>query len=182
MNHVLVVGGTGMMANVSLWLLEKGYHVSIIARNAERMERFTERTHAKHRITPLLLDYKDSDELQTKVAATIKENGNINVVVAWIHSNAENALQVILDEVLVRNNACELFHVLGSSTDLLQIQKEVPEVMNVNYYQIRLGYIDQGTYSRWLTNDEISEGVIEAIQKKNKVTIVGQLEPWKNRP
>ena len=33
MKHVLVVGGSGMLADVSLWLNNQGYHVSVIARN-----------------------------------------------------------------------------------------------------------------------------------------------------
>lgn len=33
MKHALVVGGTGMLADVSIWLVNQGYQVSIIARN-----------------------------------------------------------------------------------------------------------------------------------------------------
>lgn len=36
--------------------------------------------------------------------------------------------------------------------------------------------------SRWLTNKEISDGVIEAINNKNKIHTVGQIEPWDKRP
>ncbi|MEK8198286.1 hypothetical protein [Lysinibacillus sp. FSL M8-0134] len=39
MTHALVIGGTGMLANTSLWLVNNGYHVSVIGRNANRMER-----------------------------------------------------------------------------------------------------------------------------------------------
>ncbi|MGY3190168.1 hypothetical protein ACVWXS_004902 [Lysinibacillus sp. TE18511] len=38
MRHALVVGGTGMLSGVSLWLLNQGYHVSIIARNSDCMK------------------------------------------------------------------------------------------------------------------------------------------------
>ncbi|GIP63125.1 hypothetical protein J32TS6_16800 [Virgibacillus pantothenticus] len=44
MEHALIIGGTGMLSRVSLWLLEKGYHVSIIARNAGRMQRLMKKT------------------------------------------------------------------------------------------------------------------------------------------
>jgi short-subunit dehydrogenase len=62
MKHALVVGGTGMLAEVSLWLLENGYHVSIIARNMDRMNRLIEKKRFKSRVTPILVDYKNSDE------------------------------------------------------------------------------------------------------------------------
>lgn len=182
MKHALVVGGTGMLANVSLWLLENGYHVSVIARNAGRMDKLIEKTSFKRNLTPLLVDYKNSDELQKRVQSAIKQNGQINLVVAWIHSIAENALSTIVTEVSNNNHQWELFHVLGSSSNVDQIKKVFPVPENCLNYQIRLGFVMEETYSRWLTHQEISEGVIEAIKKKEKVRILGQLEPWKKRP
>lgn len=44
MKHALVVGGTGMLSKVSLWLVENDYHVSIIARNLERMKKLLNET------------------------------------------------------------------------------------------------------------------------------------------
>ncbi|WP_191126266.1 Rossmann-fold NAD(P)-binding domain-containing protein [Cerasibacillus terrae] len=44
MKHALIVGGAGMLSNVSLWILDKGYHVSIIARNPRRIKNLIERT------------------------------------------------------------------------------------------------------------------------------------------
>ncbi len=34
--HALVIGGTGMLADVSLWLVREGYYVSVIARRYAR--------------------------------------------------------------------------------------------------------------------------------------------------
>ena len=52
MKHALVVGGTGMLSGVSLWLLDQGYHVSIIARNSDRMKNLIEQTDLDSHITP----------------------------------------------------------------------------------------------------------------------------------
>ena len=41
--YALVIGGTGMLTDVSLWLVREGYHISIVARNRERMERLISR-------------------------------------------------------------------------------------------------------------------------------------------
>ena len=43
MKHALVVGGTGMLSNVVLWLIAEGYQVSVIARDAGRMNRLIEK-------------------------------------------------------------------------------------------------------------------------------------------
>ncbi|WP_343781482.1 hypothetical protein [Virgibacillus salarius] len=50
---------------------------------------------------------------------------------------------------------------------------------NCQYRQIQLGFKVVSNYSRWLTNQEISQGVIEGIQKERNTMlhIVGQVEP-----
>ncbi|MDQ0214021.1 hypothetical protein J2S13_000416 [Oikeobacillus pervagus] len=178
MKHALVVGGTGMLSGVSLWLLDQGYHVSIIARNSKRMKDLIEQTDLDSHITPLFVDYSDHDELQKKVHATINRNGAIDVVIAWIHSTAPNALKIIAKEVSISKSEWELFHVLGSSSDLKRIEREVTMTLSCSYYQVQLGFVIDGSRSRWLTNKEISDGVIEAIKKRNKILTIGQIDSW----
>ncbi|MFD1851293.1 short-chain dehydrogenase [Oceanobacillus bengalensis] len=180
MKHALVIGGTGMLSNVSLWLLDTDYHVSIIARNAERMTQLIERANLKDRITPLLVDYTNEEALKEKVHATLKQNGDIEMVVAWIHSIGENALQIIANEVSKTNSSWELFHVLGSNSDLDELKRKAP--VPVGYYQVQLGFVNEGSRSRWLTNKEISDGVIKAMKLRKNVTTIGQVKPRENRP
>lgn len=182
MKHALVVGGTGMLSDVSLWLVNQGYHVSIVARKPERMEELMSKTVSSEKITPLFVNYRNEEKLQEKINGTIKKNGNINIVVAWIHSIAENALPIIINEVAKSQNEWELFHILGSSTDLDEIQQKTIVPNNCLYHQVQLGFVIEGNHSRWLTNKEISNGVIEAIKGKRQVLTVGQLEPWEDRP
>ncbi|MGA3600125.1 short-chain dehydrogenase [Lysinibacillus agricola] len=174
MKHVLVVGGTGMLSGVSLWLLNQGYHVSIIARNSDRMKDLIKQTDLDSHITPLFVDYSNHDELQKKVHETINKNGDIDIVVAWIHSNASNALKIIAKEVSISKSEWELFHVLGSSSDLNRIKREVTMPTGCSYHQLE--FIIEGARSRWLTNKEISDGVIEAIKKRNKILTIGQID------
>ncbi|WP_160314251.1 hypothetical protein [Bacillus sp. 522_BSPC] len=51
-----------------------------------------------------------------------------------------------------------------------------------SYYQVQLGFVTEGSRSRWLTNKEISDGIIEAIKKKKKILTIGQIEPWDKHP
>ncbi|WP_043932612.1 short-chain dehydrogenase [Bacillus sp. EB01] len=182
MKHALVVGGTGMLSRVSLWLVENGYHVSIIARSAERMKQLIEKTSSYSNITPLLVDYRNNDQLKEKINLTIKQNGEIDIVVAWIHSTAEKALPIIVNEVSKGKYHWQLFHILGSSSDLEDIKNKIPAPSSCGYYQVQLGFISEGSQSRWLTNNEISEGVIEAIKQKKKLLTIGQIQPWEKRP
>lgn len=50
------------------------------------------------------------------------------------------------------------------------------------YHRIILGFILEDTYGRWLTHQEISDGVINGIESNCNEWIVGQIEPWELRP
>lgn len=182
MKHALVVGGTGMLSDVSLWLIDNGYHVSIIARNPERMDNLTKKASSKDHVTPLLVNYTNGIELKEKIKHTINQNGSIDTVVAWIHSSAEDILPIIAGDVSNHKHEWELFHVLSSSSNLEKIKSKVTLPDTCIYHQVQLGFIMEGVHSRWLTNQEISEGVKDAIKKKKKVITIGQIEPRENSP
>ncbi|RHW35342.1 short-chain dehydrogenase [Oceanobacillus profundus] len=182
MKHALVVGGTGMLADVSLWLMDQGYHVSVIARNSGRMQQLMERADFKEKITPIIVDYRSDHELQSKVHTAIEQNGDIELVVAWIHLNAPAALKIITREISTHTVDWQLFHVLGSSTDIDKIKREVSVPQGCFYYQIRLGFVLKDEYSRWLTNKEISSGVIDALKQKDSIRTIGIIDPWEKRP
>ena len=52
----------------------------------------------------------------------------------------------------------------------------------LHYRRVILGFVVEGGKSRWLTHEEISGGVIEAVQKDAERYIVGTVEPWSMRP
>lgn len=212
--HVLVVGGSGMLAEAVDWLLSQGYHVSVIGRNRGRLERLRKMSPDPKRLLPLPLDYRDDHVLRQEVRRCQQHFGPIDMVVAWIHSVAPRALDVIVDEILAfREEALgrgdvlpapagspvhpgssgpqrspdplKIYHVLGSASNLEAIKKSaaVASRPDCDYRQVQLGFVieDDGR-SRWLTNREISDGVIRAIREDRETTVVGTLEPWDRRP
>jgi hypothetical protein len=58
----------------------------------------------------------------------------------------------------------------------------IREAIGDCYSQVILGFVLDGNSSRWLTNDEISAGVIKAIEQPEEISIVGSIEPWERRP
>ncbi|WP_411954288.1 short-chain dehydrogenase [Alkalibacillus sp. S2W] len=181
LKHALVVGGTGMLADLTIWLVKNSYHVSVIARDNSKMENLIQRT-GKHNVTPVLVDYKKDKELRYKLKEINQINGKIDLVVAWIHSNAENRLEIITKELTNKAYDWDLFHVLGSSTDPEDLKKTINLHENCIYHTIQLGFILEENHSRWLTNKEISEGVVEAIENDKSNHVVGVIEPWERRP
>lgn len=179
--HALVIGGTGMLKQVTLWLERNGYHVSVIGRKYSRLNAVVKEAGDAHRVTPISLDYYDDGALRSAIEKTNAEHGPIDLVVAWIHSAASNALSV-LNETVSKNAIADwrLLHVRGSTA---YIDKKNPEVpANCLYRQVLLGFVLDGGGARWLTHGEIASGVIKAIHTDEEEHVVGTLEPWDQRP
>ncbi|WP_433773690.1 short-chain dehydrogenase [Bacillus wiedmannii] len=178
--HALVIGGTGMLKKVSIWLCEQGFHVSIIGRDEVKLENVKRASSAPENITCLSLDYHNDDDIKVAIKSTIERNGPITVVVAWIHSSAKHALSNICKELDLSSETYSLFHILGSKASRMTAQK-IGGTRYI-YHRIILGFILEGTYGRWLTNEEIADGVIKGIESKRAEWIVGRVEPWELRP
>lgn len=183
MTHALVIGGTGMLADTSLWLVSNGYHVSVIGRNTNRMECLINNATKPSLITPLLVDYRDGSLLLKKVREAMKLNGPIELVIAWIHSYADSTLSSISNEISQwQNGSWKLFHVLGSRANLTAFKEKMGKLDSPQYHQVQLGFMIENGHSRWLTKEEISQGVIDSIQQDRFLHIVGTMEPWEKRP
>jgi hypothetical protein len=175
--HTLVVGGTGMLSGATIWLAEQGHTVSVVSRRPGIFSSCSD----PGRIRSITVDYRESDNLRRCIAEAIAMRGPIGLAVAWIHSDAPDALRVISDEISSRTKEpWRLFHVRGSAAYLHPEQPQVP--INCLYRQVILGFVLEGDRSRWLTHEEISGGVIRAIQRDAERTVVGTLEPWDQRP
>lgn len=179
MKHALVIGGTGMLAKVSIWLSENGYHVSAIGRNPEKMQRLLDQNPAQ--LTPVLVDYTNTKELAEQLQHVQQQNGPIHLVVAWIHSTGTRVIPC-LTESLPRLQMWDLFHVNGSSSNLEDIKTKTAVPQYIGYHQILLGFKIESGSSRWLTHDEISDGVIEAIRENKSTQMIGTITPWEKRP
>ncbi|WP_241535884.1 short-chain dehydrogenase [Indiicoccus explosivorum] len=180
--HALVIGGSGMLAGTVLWLADEGARVSVVARNEEKMQRMLARSVNTERIMPVYADYTNDPELEAALTEQIRKYGPPGLVVAWVHSNAPEALPSVIRLINKTGNPWKLFHVLGSSTDLASIQEGLTVPETCDYHQVQLGFVQEDGISRWLTNEEISDGVIEAIRADERVKTVGTLEPWDERP
>ncbi|WP_312129641.1 hypothetical protein [Lysinibacillus capsici] len=67
----------GCWQTTSLWLVNNGYHVSVIGRSAHRMEDLRNRTTKPALLTPILVDYCDIALLKEELEETLAHNGPI---------------------------------------------------------------------------------------------------------
>ncbi|MDQ0352074.1 hypothetical protein J2R98_001908 [Alkalibacillus filiformis] len=181
MKHVLVVGGTGMLRDTTLWVAKQARYVSVIGRTEEKMEQVTR---GQSNVNAILADYRYEEQLMSKLQEAQRLNGPFDLVIAWVHNVAgKDPLSVIIKSVN-NNKEWSLFHVTGSRANLEQIRDSIKVPSHCRYSQVQLGFmIDElSSRSRWLTHEEISKGVIDAINKQKDRYIIGQLEPWDQRP
>ncbi|WP_256378131.1 short-chain dehydrogenase [Sporosarcina sp. D27] len=179
--HVLVVGGSGMLKEVCLWLVDQGYNVSVIGRTKKRLDDVVNEASDSSSVFPISVDYRNEELFLKEIMEIQHKRGPITLAVSWIHSDARNTLHLLTEQISnLSNNPWRLFHVKGSSAHLSQGHILVPE--HCLYRQIVLGFILSDSYSRWLTNKEIAAGIIKAIQWDQEESIVGTLEPWEKRP
>ncbi|WP_180572407.1 Rossmann-fold NAD(P)-binding domain-containing protein [Agrobacterium vitis] len=182
MSRYLIVGGSGMLAQLSGDLARSGNDITVLSRNAAAVEKLSSNS-GKERLYHLQVDYRNETDLRTALEAVRP----FDRCVCWIHmENAPNAPFIISE--FVRQ---EFLHVLGSSS----FDPSTPDIIadlqerftltrpDVRYRIAVLGFTDSkigGT--RWLTHGEISRGVNSALLAKEDLVIVGRVSPWSQRP
>lgn len=179
--HALVVGGTGMLRGLTLSLARQGYTVSVIARSSHRLRSLVDAaTPFPGRINPVPLDYRHGEQLRQDLTTAVGQHGPLVLAVCWIHSTAPEALPRIAEVIGAQTGPCRLFHVRGSAAaNPADGARRPPEWLtrfpNIRYRQVILGFVVEGGGSRWLTHEEISGGVLSAVQDDAPYYVVG---PW----
>ncbi|CAN5903927.1 short-chain dehydrogenase [soil metagenome] len=172
--HTLVVGGTGMLSGLCEALAGDGGRLSLLSRHASRAsgdDGFD-------------CDYYDHASFSDALDAAVARCGPISLSVAWFH-----ALRIEAPRLLAQRVEGRLFQVLGSAVadpshpDRLEVARQVAGGLPAcDLRQVVLGFKVEGAGSRWLTHDEISDGVLEAVRTDRPLTVIGQTEPWSARP
>jgi NAD(P)-dependent dehydrogenase (short-subunit alcohol dehydrogenase family) len=183
--HVLVIGGSGMLADLCLRLTRDGNVVSVIARNHTRLKALADQAEPG-RIISVPVDYRDASRLDQTLAAIADRHGQSDRTFCWVHDEIapDAALQVASH---VRST---FWHILGSAAgnpgqpEILagwreRFRRHVP---SLDYRQIVLGFTVESERSRWLTDAEICDGVYTAAGSADALRIVGTIEPWSRRP
>jgi hypothetical protein len=173
--HVLIVGGSGMLAGLARSLCDHAAKVSVLARNEKRIVAVGDR------IEPIACDYNDGVAL----SEALSQIEVPDLVVAWIHGRAPHARRALAECVLAEGRFVQ---VLGSAhadpahpERLAEMEKAV-EGLPIDHQTVVLGFVIAGGKSRWLTNAEICDGVFAAIGSEKPVSIVGTVEPWSAKP
>ena len=113
-------------------------------------------------MTPVAQDYRDADGLSAALSQAVEERGPIELAVCWVHTDAHAAPRIVASTLAP---GARLVQVFGTRVWPLE---DVP--LHVAYRQVLLGSVD----GRWLTHDEISEGVVDSVDADRPLSVVGE--------
>lgn len=172
MKHVCIIGGTGMLAEVSKWYADNNHTVSVIARNEEKMNRMKDSCSNPGNIKAIYLDYRDIAKLHRLLKQNIKEYGPLTEAVVWLHSDGLHALSTVFELVEEKSN---VWQVIGSQINAENLRIRYQPQKDLKYNFIQLGFVRENNNQRWLTNFEIADGIIHSIQAGHLYSLVGEI-------
>jgi hypothetical protein len=180
--HTLIIGGTGMLRQASIALAARSQRLTSVARTQRSLAALDAVLPAgsgQHDVLPL--DWSAPDNFLDEIERHLAQTGPPDLVLAWIH---QDHLALRLADRLSRSgHPLHFYHVIGSSgPDPSQIAQallaRIEEIHHLHYHQVILGAVKTNWGTRWLTNQEISAGVLEAIEQQQPQFVVGTLDRW----
>jgi hypothetical protein len=177
-----------MLADVCVYLGRQNYYVSVVARGIDGLHQLRIRFGANGlRMNPIHVDYRDSNRFRALLEAAVYTYGYPDICISWIKSTAPLATSIAAEIANTGPGRCHYFDLRPSWTAAPDARpSQRPELFGklkfVSYHEVVLGFILESHESRWLTNDDIASGVIEAVQRREKKFIVGTVFPWDKRP
>jgi NAD(P)-dependent dehydrogenase (short-subunit alcohol dehydrogenase family) len=189
MERALAVGGTGMLRGLCLALASRGFSVEVMARNRARLDKLAEEARTlKGSIQSWAVNYGNDEALREAMKNLTKGTVPVGLAVCWIHSTAPRAPLIVAEELRPPGDSpCRYFHVLGSaSASPVRAEEDWKKRFEampwIRYRRVYLGFAVENGRSRWLRDEEICRGVMDAVMADRETCTVGTLKPWEARP
>lgn len=164
----IIIGGTGMLAEASRAIATKSTAMILIARSPEKLAKDL-------KVPSISMDWNDAHSIE-KALNALRQEAPADCLISWIHDTGlpclpdfENFLKKEGRSIRVHGSAA------GDPRDGIKTDPAAPK--GVFRQNVVLGWVkEEGGQKRWLTNREISSGVIEAFSHpQQSAFIVGQL-------
>jgi hypothetical protein len=164
-NNALVLGGTGMLAEASAYIASISSIISLGARNPEPLA-------GRLGAVPLILDWTD----QETALCVLQNDSKYDLIVSWVHDEALEMIEP-MEKLLVKGGRSIRVHGCESADPITRKKRDAGTRTDINRQTVVLGWINETGARRWLSHDEISAGVIRAVQNSGLATsIVGVVE------
>ncbi len=154
LGRVLIIGGTGMLAEASRWIAARSEAVTLVARRPEALA-------AEIGATPVTLDWSDS-EAASRIAAL---PGSYDLAVIWLHDNACHLARPAEDLLEPHGRSIRVHGSLSADPQKRAARDPNPRP-GIHRQVVILGWHHEpGGGKRWLSDGEISAGTIAAIRE-----------------
>jgi hypothetical protein len=137
-------------------------------------------------INPLPVDYGHAVQLGNRIRSAQALWGPISLAVCWVHTDSPQALPSIASCLRGQEPAAKVFHLMGSMdirpSARAAIEAFAKKASDIEWRRVLLGFKFKKQGSRWLTNEEIWQGVLAAIENDWTESVIGVVTPWGKRP
>jgi hypothetical protein len=169
-----------MLRSATRSLTRRSAHATLVARDRSRLGAASDGD-----ATLVAMDYHETEALIVALTDARRNVGPFDLAVLWIHGSADDTHRGLIDMLADQEPPCQVVEVRGSATANPAAESDERRDYarsRVDYTRVVLGFeLDDGG-SRWLTDSEISTGVLDAIDDATHEAIVGRVEPWDLRP
>ena len=182
MKRILIIGGTGMLQDAANYFIEHDFDVTIVARDKRKLNAFT-KVYLNKSIHLISQDYTDTEAFIAAIQNDIKQHGSYDCVISWIHSPALESTRQLIQISAKANPHTVFYHIKGSASYNPATRHPIdPSFKVLDYREIILGFKRESHTSRWLTNEEIAQGIIDAFKTNAQKYVIGVIEPWDQWP
>lgn len=177
--QALIIGGSGMLAACASRLVADGWHVVLPSRRYMPLREVPAGS-ANGRALWVAADWSDPLGLAERAGKALA--GPAELLVTWVHREHRAGLLGAVAPLLSPD--APVVEVHGSAA-FDQVTGRYPEPVLTDHptQQVVLGFVPVGRTSRRLSHEEISEGVLDAVDralagKSPGVYQVGDPRPW----
>lgn len=177
--RALVLGGTGMLAGVAGWLVRQGWLVVLPSRRYSPLPDDDPGPREQHgKALWVEARWERPQRLARDAASAL--GGPADLLVSWVHGGYRRpVLEAVVPLLAV---GAPIVEVHGDPAGTPP-EAGAPLLAGHPTQQVVLGYVREGTRTRWLTHTEVVDGVLVALKRALEDAPmtehhVGELRPW----
>jgi hypothetical protein len=158
--RALVLGGTGMLTRCTSALVADGWQVVVPSRRYVPISAEPTST-AIGRVRWVEADWTDPDDTAHRAAKAL--GGQADLLVAWVHGYSREPILRSVAPLLAPDAPVVEIHGSSSADPLTGCPE--PVITDHPTQQVVLRAVSDRGFSRWLTQDEIADSVLDAIRR-----------------
>jgi hypothetical protein len=177
-----------MLSGVVDGLVGDGWRTAVVARSEAALHALAGRTARPAEVLALPSDYSDPERFRVALKRARCEVGPFRLALLWVHSPSRDIALPIVAEALA-DDAVVVDVRSSAAADPTRVQPPPPPVLAAaprDYRPVVLGFTDGPAGPRWLSHQEISDGVLAVARALAPPAAqgwtVGRVRPWHDRP